>query len=68
MNSIARKVAFENRYNAEMIMNILAHWTGITTDQDWDNEKTTYTFEDDGSQIIISGPDVEVIDQPENDE
>ena len=28
----------------------------VDGDQDWDNEKTTYTFED-GSQLVCSGPD-----------
>ena len=31
---------------------------GVESDQDWENETTTWTFED-GSQIIVSGSDVE---------
>lgn len=33
----------------------------IESDQDWDNEATTWTFAD-GSKIRVSGPDAEVID------
>lgn len=32
---------------------------GVESDQDWENETTTWTFED-GSQIVVSGHDVEV--------
>lgn len=31
----------------------------IESDQDWENETTTWTF-DDGSRIIISGDDIKV--------
>ena len=31
----------------------------VESNQDWENETTTWTFED-GSQIIVSGSDVEV--------
>lgn len=32
---------------------------GIESDQDWDNGRTTWTF-DDGSKIIVSGSEIEV--------
>ena len=33
----------------------------IESDQDWDNEATTWTFSD-WSKIVVSGPDADVIE------
>ena len=39
--------------------------TGIPSEQDWDNENTTWEF-DDGSKIRVSGIEVEVFDTMPN--
>lgn len=64
MKSEARKIAEQNNYNAPLIAEILGGRPGVSIDNDWDNETTTFTFEDDGSYIVFSGPSMEVHDKP----
>lgn len=48
-----------NSYNNTNDLMIALDNDGIDSDQDWKRETTTWTFED-GSKIIVSGPEVTV--------
>jgi hypothetical protein len=58
---------FRSRYsNAAELMTALDN-AGVKSDQDWENERTTWTF-DDGSQIVVSGSEIDVIDSDDTEE
>lgn len=62
MKSEARNAAEANNFSAARIIDALAYRTGVETDLDRAADQTLYTFLDDGSQLVISGSDVRVID------
>jgi protein-arginine kinase activator protein McsA len=55
--NIAQQIAETNHYNAADVMEAL---TNVEGDQDWENESTTWTFED-GSKIVVCGSSVEIV-------
>lgn len=59
MSTIAQKINEECSSAADVMER--SEIIGADTDQDWENETTTYTF-DDGSKIVVSGPSFEVLE------
>lgn len=57
MTTIAQQLKSECKSAADVMER--ADQMRAEADQDWDNETTTYTF-DDGSKLVVSGPSFDV--------
>jgi hypothetical protein len=57
MTTIAQQLKAECKSAADVMER--ADKMRADADQDWDNETTTYTFED-GSKMVVSGPSFDV--------
>ena len=57
MTTIAQQLKSECKSAADVMER--ADQMRAESDQDWDNETTTYTF-DDGSKLVVSGPSFDV--------
>jgi len=51
---------YASRYNDVSDLMTALDAAGVESDQDWENETTTWTF-DDGSKISVSGTEVTVV-------
>jgi hypothetical protein len=60
-NTMSQANKFKANYSDTNELMTALDNAGIESDQDFENETTTWSFEDD-SQIIVSGPSIEVKD------
>lgn len=56
---MSQATEFRNNYSDTNDLMTALDQAAIESDQDWENETTTWEFED-GSKIVVSGSEVEV--------
>lgn len=61
MSSIAHQIEVANNNDPIAMMAAIESMDGAEENQDWKNERSTYTF-DDGSALVFSGPHVERVE------